>query len=68
MIRRKYPTTRKAVPGTQLGEASIRRAELQTFAQVEDLACHRMLSTYYISGYFYLLTEVIANKIPRVGK
>ena len=63
MIRGYYPTTHKAIPGTQLGVASIARGVLQTTAQVEELARHRMLSTYYISGYFPLLNEIITNKI-----
>ena len=64
IIQTKYPTTHKEFPGTQLGLASIDRGVLQTIAQVADLACHRVLSMYHISGYFLLLTEIITNKIP----
>ena len=44
MIRRKYPTNHKAVPSTQLGVAFIGRGVLHTVAQVEDLACERIIA------------------------
>ena len=49
MIWIKYPTTHKAVLGTQLGVASIGRGVLQKIGQVGELACNPELSTYYVS-------------------
>ena len=68
IIRRKYPTSYKAIPGIQLVVALIGGGVLLKIAQVEELVSHRMLSTYYIKGFFPLLTEIITNKLLCVSK